>query len=352
MSSNSFERKQRILQAIVADYVDTQEPVGSKALVEKYNLDVSSATVRKDMSELEEQGYILAPHKSAGRIPTDKGYRAFVDMISDIKPLSTPEKQAITKFLTASFDLDTILNRAVQLLSRLTNQVALVQYPILSASKILHLELVKHTEYRLILIVIADSGRVEQRIIELNEALNDDLFAELKQFLQTDFINKNFMEAVNYLENDQADIRVPVGLITVWPEIKANLISLLKEKTDTKILLGGTANLTKNMKDFSNNYEAMSSILDDLEEQVVLLKIMNITAQQKSNQGKVAVQIGVENSLETFKPTSIITSFYGTLEKSYGNIGIIGPTRMDYPNAMAKVAGVAQYIGQIIFENK
>ena len=136
------ERKLAVLRAIVQDYVSTQEPVGSKSLVERYQLGVSPATVRNDMAALEEEGLIAQPHTSAGRIPTDKGYRVFVDRLSAIKPLSTAERRAITTLLEGAVDLDDVVARSVRLLAQLTRQVAIVQYPTLSRSTVRHVEMV------------------------------------------------------------------------------------------------------------------------------------------------------------------------------------------------------------------
>src|SRR4051795_11313386 len=135
------ERKLEVLRAIVEDYVSTQEPVGSKALVERHNLGVSPATIRNDMAALEEEGYIAQPHTSAGRVPTDKGYRLFVDRLSSVKPLSGPERRAIQNFLEGAVDLDDVVTRTVRLLAQLTRQVAVVQYPSLTRSTVRHVEL-------------------------------------------------------------------------------------------------------------------------------------------------------------------------------------------------------------------
>ena len=136
------DRKLDVLRAIVEDYVRTQEPVGSKALVERHQLGVSSATVRNDMAALEEDGLIAQPHTSAGRIPTDKGYRLFVDQLTDIKPLTGAERRAIATFLQGAVDLDDVVHRSVRLLAQLTQQVAIVQYPTLSRSTVRHVEVV------------------------------------------------------------------------------------------------------------------------------------------------------------------------------------------------------------------
>src|SRR5690606_2537785 len=140
-----MERRHRqidVLRAIVQDYVRSREPVGSRNLVERYNLGVSPATIRNDMATLEEEGYIAQPHTSAGRIPTDKGYRAFVDRINVVKPLSTAERRAIAELLDSAVDLDDVLERTVRLLAQLTQQVAVVQYPSLRRSALRHVELV------------------------------------------------------------------------------------------------------------------------------------------------------------------------------------------------------------------
>src|ERR1700692_3584278 len=139
------ERRFQVLRAIVADFVATKEPIGSKSLVERHNLGVSSATVRNDMAVLEAEGYIAQPHTSSGRVPTEKGYREFVDRLDDIKPMSAPERRAIQSFLESGVDLDDVLRRAVRLLAQLTRQVAVVQYPTLSTSTVRHLEVIAVT---------------------------------------------------------------------------------------------------------------------------------------------------------------------------------------------------------------
>ena len=161
------ERRLAVLRAIVEDYVATEEPVGSKALVERHGLGVSPATVRNDMAALEDEGYITQPHTSAGRVPTDKGYRLFVDRLTTVKPMSVAEKRAISTFLDGAVDLDDVVSRSVRVLSQLTRQVAMVQYPTLSRSTVRHIELVALAPNRLLVVLILSTGRVEQRVVEL-----------------------------------------------------------------------------------------------------------------------------------------------------------------------------------------
>jgi heat-inducible transcriptional repressor len=192
---NSEERRFEVLRAIVADYVATNEPVGSKALVERHNLGVSSATVRNDMAALEEEGYIAQPHTSAGRVPTDKGYRRFVDRLSEVKPLSMAERRAIQQFLAGAMDLDDVLRRSVRLLAQLTRQVAVVQYPTLTRSTVRHLELVALTPARLMMVLITDSGRVDQRVVDLGEVLGDESVGRIRSMLNAAMVGRRLAEA-------------------------------------------------------------------------------------------------------------------------------------------------------------
>ena len=174
------ERRLAVLRAIVEDYVSTHEPVGSKALVERHNLGVSPATIRNDMAALEDEGFIAQPHTSAGRVPTDLGYRLFVDRLSGVKPLSPPERKAIQQFLDESVDLDDVMSRTVRLLAQITRQVALVQYPSLSRSAVRHIEVVALSSTRLIVVIIVDTGRVEQRIIDCPAPVPESTLADLR----------------------------------------------------------------------------------------------------------------------------------------------------------------------------
>ena len=174
------ERRLEVLRAIVQDYVSSNDPVGSKALAERHDLGVSPATIRNDMAVLEEQGYITQPHTSAGRVPTDKGYRLFVDKLSAVKPLSTAERRAIERFLDGAVDLHDVLSRSVRLLAQLTRQVAVVQYPTLSRSAVRHLEVVQVAAARLMLVLITDTGRVEQRVVDCPVDVDADAVAELR----------------------------------------------------------------------------------------------------------------------------------------------------------------------------
>jgi heat-inducible transcriptional repressor len=335
------DRRFEVLRAIVADFVSTKEPIGSKSLVERHNLGVSSATVRNDMAVLEAEGYIAQPHTSSGRVPTEKGYREFVDRLDDVKPMSSAERRAILTFLESGVDLDDVLRRAVKLLAQLTRQVAIVQYPTLSTSTVRHLEVVALTPARLLLVVITDSGRVDQRIVELGDAIDDVQLSQLRERLGQALEGKPITTA-SVAVSDLASQLVGHGSLgDAVGRAATVLVETLVEHGEERLLLGGTANLTHNTADFGGS---LRSVLEALEEQVVVLRLL--AAQQEA--GKVTVRIGHETAAEQMAGTSVVSTAYGSSGKVFGGMGVVGPTRMDYPGTIANVAAVALYIGEVL----
>jgi heat-inducible transcriptional repressor len=343
--SSADDRRFEVLRAIVADFVATQEPIGSKSLVDRHNLGVSSATVRNDMAVLEAEGYIAQPHTSSGRIPTEKGYREFVNRLDDVKPMSSAERRAILSFLESGVDLDDVLRRAVRLLAQLTRQVAVVQYPTLSSSTVRHLEVVALNPARLLLVVITDSGRVDQRIVELGNPLDEHQLGQLREMLGGALDGKR-LAAASVAVADLADqLNWSSGLGDAVGRAATVLLETLVEHSEERLLMGGTANLTRNSADFGGS---LRSVLEALEEQVVVLKLL--AAQQEA--GKVTVRIGHEAEIasgaEQMAGTSVVSTTYGRMDTVYGGMGVLGPTRMDYPGTIASVAAVALYIGEVL----
>ena len=187
-------RQLDILRAIVEEYVATEEPVGSKSIAERHGIGVSAATIRNEMAVLEDEGFITQPHTSAGRIPTDKGYRLFVDRIATVKPLSKAERRAIETFLEGAHDLDDVIMRTVRLLAQVTKQVAVVQYPSLTKSRVKHIELVLLTSQRLMMVLITNTGRVEQRVLELPYEMNESLMSDLRMKLNNAVTGRNMSD--------------------------------------------------------------------------------------------------------------------------------------------------------------
>ncbi|MDN5762996.1 MAG: heat-inducible transcriptional repressor HrcA [Microlunatus sp.] len=333
------ERKLQVLRAIVTDYVSSQEPVGSKALVERHNLGVSPATVRNDMAALEEEGYITQPHTSAGRIPTDKGYRLFVDRLGSLKPLSAAEQRAIHAFLSGAVDLDDILFRTVRLLAQVTQQVAIVQYPTLSSATVRHIEVVSLSSHRVLVILITSTGRIEQRVLE-TEHTADEL-SQLRAVLNAAAVGQLSSLAAARLASLVSEL--PTALAAVGQASIATLLDMLGDDTASRVVVGGMPNLTRFGDEFETN---VRPVLEALEEQVVLLKLLG----EATSTDSVTVRIGRENPYEELQATSLVASGYGTALDSWATLGIVGPTRMDYPSTMASVRAVARYVGRFLAE--
>ncbi|MFB9311848.1 heat-inducible transcriptional repressor HrcA [Nocardioides plantarum] len=344
------ERRIAVLRAIVQDYVATEEPVGSKALVERHGLNVSPATVRNDMAALEDEGYLTQPHTSAGRVPTDKGYRLFVDRLGSVKPLSAPEKRAIASFLDGAVDLDDVVSRSVRLLSQLTRQVAVVQYPTLSRSTVRHLELVALAPERLLAVAILSTGRVEQRIVELTAPISDDDLARLRSRVNLAATGEVIADAVTALRSlgpvdparDPTLGDAPLAdHTTAVAQVLADAMG--NHRSDERVAVGGAANLAR----YGDSFEsAVRPVLEALEEHVVLLKLLG----EASPAGTVTVRIGAEGPIEDFSATSVVATGYGPHDDALATLGIVGPTRMDYPGTMAAVRAVARYVSRILDE--
>ena len=337
------DRKLEVLRAIVTDYVASREPVGSKALVERHRLDVSAATVRNDMAALEEEGYITQPHTSAGRIPTDKGYRLFVDRIAEVKPLSVAEKRAIQTFMAGAIDLDDIVTRTVRLLAQITHQVAIVQYPVTASAIVRHVELVSLTADRVLVILINSSGHVEQRSIEL-PAHPPEALANLKGRLNQSLVGLTAVQCADRLSSLLAELP-PGGSQMMGHAVVATILEMLADDPSTRVAVAGVPNLSR----FGDQFDTtVRPVLEALEEQVVLLHLLGEASTGAT--GDVTVRIGQENPYEGLQSTSLVASTYGGSDEAWASLGIVGPTRMDYPSTMASVRAVARYVGRFLAE--
>ena len=338
------ERKLAVLRAIVQDYVQTSEPVGSKALLERHQLGVSAATVRNDMAALEDEGLIVAPHTSAGRVPTDAGYRVFVDQLSELKPMSGPARTAISAFLQGAVDLDDVVERTVRLLASLTQQVAVMQYPSLTRSSVRHVELVPIGAHRLMVVLIVNTGLVEQRVIEstreLLDADGEQVIADLRSGLNAMASGHQLSEAASRLQSLPESF-APTDRDLVRAVVRS-LDDALIEEREERVVLAGTSNLMRFGTDFPLT---IGPVLEALEEHVVLLTLLTTM----SDEGDVvAVRIGHENPHAGLSATSVVSTGYGTGRDVVAGLGVLGPTRMDYPTTMASVRAVARYVSQIL----
>jgi heat-inducible transcriptional repressor len=291
------------------------------------------------MAALEEEGLIAQPHTSAGRIPTDKGYRLFVDRLTTVKPMSPAERRAIATFLEGAHDLDDVVQRSVRLLAQLTQQVAIVQYPTLAGSTVRHVELVALTPGRLLVVLILSTGRVEQRLVELPEDLDEHGLVDLRTRVNRAAVGERIATAVTALGDlaDRADhtLRTPTAVVA------ASLIEAMSNhRSDERVVVGGTSNLARFGEGFETTIRPM---LEALEEHVVLLKLLG-----EATSHAVTVRIGHEGPFEELATTSVVASGYGPGEQAVGSLGVVGPTRMDYPGSMAAVRAVARYVSSIL----
>jgi heat-inducible transcriptional repressor len=335
------DRGLEVLRVIVEDYVATREPVGSRSIVERHGFGVSAATIRNDMATLEDEGLIAAPHTSSGRIPTDKGYRAFVDQLSALRPLSTAQRQAIESFMGQAVDLDDVLARTVRLLSQLTNQVAVIQVPTMSTTRVRHIEVLPLGPNRAMTVLIADGGRVDQRLVDLGSAVTEETLIEIGGRLNA---------AAQGRTLDEARIAIAAFAATTQPDRRGIVEQLAAALTDQaagerhdRLIMAGAANLARTEPDFPGS---ITPVLEAIEEQVVLLRLFG--AMELDEHG-IAVRIGRENDAAGLSEASVLAGEYTTAGGS-SRVGVLGPTRMDYSTNIAAVRAVARYLSTLLGE--
>ncbi|GAB2972696.1 heat-inducible transcriptional repressor HrcA [Frigoribacterium salinisoli] len=334
------ERGLEVLRVIVHDYVASREPVGSKSIVERHQFGVSAATIRNDMALLEEEELIAAPHTSSGRVPTDKGYRLFVDQLADRRPLSAAQRQAIETFLGDSTDLDEVLSRTVRLLSQLTNQVALVQYPSFSRARVRHVELVRLGDTRVMTVLIADSGQVEQRVVEAGTPVDEAFLHEVRTAVNEAASGRPLTEAARELAT--LPDRWPPREAQLVGRLVASLVEQLAAGRQDRLVMAGAANLVRTEDDFSGS---LFPVLEAIEEQVALLRLFG---EMQLDAVEVAASIGRENASFGLAQTSVLASGYTSSGSEVARLGVLGPLRMDYSTNMAAVRAVARYLTSLL----
>jgi heat-inducible transcriptional repressor len=245
----------------------------------------------------------------------------------------------VQAFLHGAVDLDDVLRRSVRLLAQLTRQVAVIQYPTLSRSTVRHLEVLAVTPARLMLVLITDAGRVDQRLLDLGDVITEEQVAQLRTLLNQALAGRRLAEASAAV----ADLpeQAPLELRDAMIRASTVLIETLVEHPEERLLLGGTANLTRNATDFPGS---LRQVLEALEEQVVVLKLLAAAR----DPGTITVRIGEENEAEEMRGTSLVSIGYASHGTVLGGMGVVGPTRMDYPGTIAAVRAVARYVGEIL----
>ena len=339
------ERGLQVLRAIVQDYVDTNEPVGSKTIVDRHQFGVSAATIRNDMALLEDEELIVAPHTSSGRVPTDKGYRVFVDHLAELRPLSSAQRAAISTFLADPADLDDLLMRTVRALTQLTGQVAIVQYPSFARASVSHVEFVHLGGARVVVIVVTDTGRVSQRVAFLPYELTETDAAAVKQAIATLVTGKPVADAAQGIAELGAKPSAASGTVDVAVRVVTRIVAEeLEDFRQDKLVMAGSATLARREGDFRGS---IYPLLEAIEEQVTLLRLMGeMVADDKG----LAASIGRENADFGLAEASVVTSDYDGAG-SRARVGLLGPMRMDYPTNLAAVRAVAHYLSRLLDED-
>lgn len=334
-------RQRKVLLFIVEHYVQTAEPVGSRVLSKSLDLNVSAATIRNIMADLTEMGLIAQPHTSAGRIPTDKGYRYYVNGdLSSIDPTGKEEgdeenqalsKQILKHYNHSFFSLDEILQNTAALLAGLTNLTGIVAPPKPSRSKMKRVELLSLNEQQILVVLVTNSGMVMNKIIASREGLTQEFLNQMNNFFNEQFTGCTLAEVreklVDSLTQEQEQYR----------DLLPHAIRLGKKAFDIEgsgeLYIHGQSNMFL-CPEFSDP-EMLQSVYQTIEEKTSILRVLNLDLDTK----EVKVRIGLENRCQELDHCTIVSASYGTIENLIGSIGVIGPTRMDYH----KVASVINY---------
>jgi heat-inducible transcriptional repressor len=324
-------RQAAILSAIVREYIRSGEPIGSKHLVGRAKLDVSSATVRNDMSLLEELGYLAQPHTSAGRIPTDLGYRWFVDTTAAPTRLAEGQQRELDHALAEPADLDVKLSRASEILTRFTRYASAVMMPRLQVSRLRHLDLARMGPRMVVAVRIGDGGRVEKRMVELESDVTDR---------EVEHVSHEVNRALGGLALDEARAQLSKmskrasardrALHEAVSDAMGDMI-----ETDRRIVVGGAANLAAE-ESLGSERETLRRVYQAMDRQSELLRLLEEAIRP------VSVRIGSEVPVEDLHSISVVVAPYAFAGEGAGTVGVIGPTRMDYLRAMAIVAAVAR----------
>ena len=322
------DRKKKILKAIIKTYMETGEPVGSRTISKYTDLNVSSATIRNEMSDLTDLGYIVQPHTSAGRIPSDKGYRLYVDELMKEKEAEVAELRELV--LEKTDKMEKILKQAAKVLASNTNYATMISVPQYSGSRLKFIQLSRVSELQLVAVVVCENNVIRNQIINLDEEMNDETILKLNLLLNTN-LNGLPIQDINLgmiaRLKEQAGIHSGV-VATVLDAVAA---TIHVDEDDMEIYTSGATNLFK-YPELSDKSKA-TELISTFEEKQQLADLVKERLSDTENTG-IQVYIGSESPIETMKDCSVVTATYELGEGMTGTIGIIGPKRMDYENVV------------------
>ncbi len=331
------DRKKKILQAIIRNYLETGEPVGSRTISKYTDLNLSSATIRNEMSDLEEMGYILQPHTSAGRIPSDAGYRLYVDALMEEKQKEVEDLKG--ELLEKEEKLDNLLKQTAKLLATNTNYATMISAPTIHRNKLKFIQLSKVGVNQLLAVIVIEGNVIKNTILDVRETVDDETILKLNILLNT-HLNGLSIEEIN------------LGLITAMKQqagIHSDIISevidavagAIHDEEDLEIYTSGTNNIFK-YPELSDNQRA-SELINTFEEKQVLGKLVQDTLADENNTG-IQVYIGNESEITSMKDCSIVTATYDLGDGMRGTIGIVGPKRMDYDKVVDNLKSVMKQL--------
>lgn len=336
---NMGDRKRLILQAIIEDYISTAEPVGSRTISKKYLTGTSPATIRNEMADLEEMGYIEQPHTSAGRIPSDKGYRLYVDKLMEQKRLNEAQNNAIKKeFIDILGEIDRLVKHASKLLSQMTQYTSIVMAPQIRRTSLKHIQLIKIDSSTVLAVIITDAGIVKNSVLRLVEDVNPAVLERITNMLNDKLSGLCVEEIESFDIGYMLDNSMGHGEII--EQILPELMQTLLYSDTAEIYHDGAANIL-NLPEYSDINKARN-FLNTLEEKDILFKVLN------EAKNDIDISIGKENKLEQFKDCSLITATYKINGKVIGSIGVIGPTRMEYSKAISVVECMTNNLSEIL----
>ena len=317
------ERKQKILNAIIANYLETGEPVGSRTISKYTDLNLSSATIRNEMADLEEMGYIIQPYTSAGRIPSDQGYRFYVDQMM----IQRREEEGERKALLAKVDkMENLLQQVARVLAMNTNYATMVTAPQYKDTKLKFIQLSQVDENQLLAVIVVEGNVVKNKLIDVEEPLANDEVLKLNILLNS-FLQGLSLQEIN-LELMQT-MRIQAGMhAPILEHIFTGITDAIAKARELEVYTSGTTNILKYPE--LGSVERASQLLGVLEEKKALVELIDEARQENGNDQNIQVYIGEEAPVQNMKDCSIVTATYELEEGVKGTIGIIGPKRMDY----------------------
>ena len=336
-------RKFRILQAIIDDYILTAIPVGSRTISKKYEMGLSSATIRNEMSDLEELGYLDQPHVSAGRIPSAKAYRLYVDQLLQSGVIRTDDAESVRNhFGSRARQMEDVISRAAQVLSGLTNYTSLVMSPKGNELRIRTLQLVPVSSHSALLVIVTDGGIMRDTVIRTGSDLDSDALYAISRMLTEKLAGHTLSEALTLLQNA---VPMTPGGQQVLSGVVDFLDTVEGDTGKTKLALGGTSNIL-NFPEYSD-VEKAKGFLSVLETKDKLVKLLE-------NQGEMAftVRIGPETGIPELKDCSLVTATYQLSDNTHGTIGVIGPTRMQYGRVLSILNAMGQQLSDLLQQDK